>query len=223
MTITKRHCVVPDLDDELTAALSTLDELFTALRNGRVYDAEALEPGEEPDVVWPAPFDDESARDALERMAKVLRLTQGTEQPLPHWWAGSGHRPGMGERRDGRYEHVPLRFVYLDQADLDTLAAAGQVLGLAAQSRPSWLCDFLSDVSEGLQSTPTDLVSTLARVHGLLDLAWTDDVELLHRAFMAAHGSDVLLDGPLEAAYERTANRLNDMWALGNQLQRWLY
>jgi len=225
--IAKRRCVVPDLDDDLLHALSTLDEMLTGLRNWREADTFALEPGDEP-TAWPAPLNDEAARDALERLAKALRPTQGTEQPLPRWWAGSGHRPGMGERPDDRYEHVPLRFVDLDQADLDTLAAAGQALGLAAQLGASgagtaaWLSEALYDVSNDLDSAPVDLVSVLARVHGLLDLAWTEDVEQLHRATLAADG-DVRLDGPLEAAYERTANRLNDMWTLGNQLQRWLY
>lgn len=203
-----RHCVVPDLDDELLAALSAVDELLTGLRNGRVYDAEMPEPGDED--VWPVPFDDESPRDALEHVAKIVRLTQGTVGP--RWLTGS-------------YEHVALRFVDLDQADLDTLAAAGQVLGRAAQpgASPSWFSDFLNDVSEGLGSTPIALVSMLARVHGLLDLEWTDDVELLHRAFMAAGDDDVQLDEALDAAYSRTASRINGMWALGNQLQRWLY
>jgi hypothetical protein len=220
----KRRCVVPDLDDELLHALSTLDETLTGLRNWREADAFALEPGDEP-TAWPSPLNDEAARDALERLAKAIRPTQGTEQPLPRWWAGSGHRLGMGERPDGRYEHVPLRLVDLDQADLDTPAAAKQTLGLAAQLGASgagtaaWLSEALHDVSNDLDGTPVDLVSVLAR--GQTSPGPRTSSCCTARPWPAATtcGSD----GPLEAAYERTANRLNDMWTLGNQLQRWLY
>lgn len=68
------------------------------------------------------------------------------------------------------------------------------------------------------------MVSMLARLAGLLDLAATDESELLTRRLRAAApGSDVVLTPAEDAAYRATADRLNGMWALGNGIDRYLY
>lgn len=66
------------------------------------------------------------------------------------------------------------------------------------------------------------LVSLVARVAGLLDLAWTEDAELL-RARLEHRVGDVVLTGAEEAAYQRTVTRLNGMWALGSSVDRLVY
>lgn len=65
-------------------------------------------------------------------------------------------------------------------------------------------------------------MALVARVAGLLDLALTDDTELLHGRLEPAAG-DVVLTPAQEAAYQRTINRINGMWALGNPVDRFTY
>jgi len=69
------------------------------------------------------------------------------------------------------------------------------------------------------------LVERIARVAGLLDLEWTQDADVLHARLSAGdgRGGDVVLTDAEEAASQRTAERLNRMWALGSGLSRFLY
>jgi hypothetical protein len=75
----------------------------------------------------------------------------------------------------------------------------------------------------GQAPTPVQLVATLARVHGLLDLAITADTELLTARIAAAGRNDVVLTTAEAAAYQRIADRFNGMWALSDPLSRFLY
>ena len=71
--------------------------------------------------------------------------------------------------------------------------------------------------------TPAALVVGLARAHGPLDLADTDDTATLRARLRAAGGADVVLTPAEEAAYHRLAGRTNAMWTSSNPLDRWLY
>jgi hypothetical protein len=139
---------------------------------------------------------------------------------------------------DGRYEHRPLRLVDVDDADLQILAATAQALGQALATAPHGeLAEALAAGAEaaaptyGPAPTPVGLVELIARVHGVLDLADTDDTDVLRSRLTAAAGSDapevivvdVVLRAGEEAAYQRTVDRFNSMWASGSGLDRFLY
>jgi hypothetical protein len=119
---------------------------------------------------------------------------------------------------DGRAQHVPLRFFEIDPEDLAALGAAAAVLGrvLLPGSGSGELAAVLADHARGCDTTPGALVVELARLHGLLDLAWTDDVELLHARIVGAGPVDVILTPAEEAAYRRTVERFDAMWAAGS-------
>jgi hypothetical protein len=56
-----------------------------------------------------------------------------------------------------------------------------------------------------------DMIASFARLHGLLDLAWTDDAERLY---------ELALDSPTAAAYLRLASRFGAMWGPRPDLER---
>ena len=125
---------------------------------------------------------------------------------------------------------MPLRLVEVDEQDLAVLAAAAAVLGRELATRPhgelAEAMDAGADAARGDYGpapTPVQLVETLARVHGLLDLASTADTELLTARIAAAGRDDVVLTAAEAAAYERIADRFNGMWALSDPLSRFLY
>jgi hypothetical protein len=70
---------------------------------------------------------------------------------------------------------------------------------------------------------PVQLVEALARAHGLLDLAPTDDTAHLTALLRVAGDSDLVLTAFGEAAYARTADRFSAMWAPHSRLQRFFY
>jgi len=157
------------------------------------------------------------ALQALRRVADTVRPTQTN----PEAWTG-----GRVLRPDGRYEHTPLRFIRLRAADIAALSAAAAALGEPVRS---------DEVAEALRmhaahrpvdpraaDPVTGLVSLVSRVAGLLDLAWTEDAELL-RARLEHTAGDVVLTVAEEAAYQRTVTRLNGIWALGSGLDRFSY
>ena len=217
-----RWCVVPDLDDELVFALRQAEEALLGLDGWAagdiadvvddVVDDDPDNAGEELPALqgWVPPLADRAALEAVERIAAALRPTQGPSD-----------RPGLRQLGpDGRYEHTPLRFVLLEQEDLDALAGAAQLLGRHVVLRPH------SELAEGAAaaaayaglSSGRDLVELLARLHGALDLEWTADAGLL-RARVAgpagtgpAAGGDVVFSGAEEAAYQRLVDRFNGMW-----------
>ena len=117
--------------------------------------------------------------------------------------------------------------ITIDDADVQALAAIAAELG-----RP----DLDAQIAEVVEtSAPTsgpthhagpwlpELVEHLARLAGLLDLAWTTDADLIApRARRRAAGHDVIFTDTEEAAYQRLADRLNTI-ASGDPITRWLY
>jgi hypothetical protein len=70
-------------------------------------------------------------------------------------------------------------------------------------------------------TTPADIIASFARLHGLLDLAWTDDAERLDEQLNKAVAADELvLDSPTAAAYLRLASRFSAMWGPHPDLER---
>jgi len=207
---TTRLVAVPDLDEDLTAAFGDVEELLLTLR---------WQEEEDPDgsVRHPPALAGAVALQALRRVADTVRATQ----IKPETWTG-----GRVLGPDGRYEHTPLRFVRLRAADIAALSAAAAALGEPVRSEEVAEALRMHAVHRpadpGAADPVTGLVSLVARVAGLLDLAWTGDAELLRARFEHPAG-DVVLTVAEEAAYQRTVTRLNGMWALGSGLDRFVY
>jgi hypothetical protein len=195
-----RTVVVPDVDEELLATLGQLEELLLML------------PGSENDKL-PEPFAHDHALGAVQRIWAALKPTQ---RP-----ADDAACPGRLLAPDGRYEHIPLTPVELDDGDLAVLGRTARALGTA----PRWslLAEALdAAVTIGPHTTPAALVEAIARLHGVLDLELTDDARALLPRLRASSVGDVVLTGAEEAAYNRTVDRINTMWT-GSALDRWAY
>jgi hypothetical protein len=178
-----------------------------------------LDPPERDSLHLPAPLAGRIALGAVHRLHAALKPTQSL---------GSEHGRLLGP--DGISEHVPLTIVMLPAADIATLSATAQVLGHPALD-PA-IADLVDDFARSLAvDRPTGdridrpaFVFRMARVAGLLDLALSEDTQLLV-ARLAANppGVDLALTDAEEAAYRRTADRMNQMWADGSGVARYLY
>lgn len=111
---------------------------------------------------------------------------------------------------DGKFELLPLRVVEVDAADLAVLARAAAALGHALATEPSSeLVEAMTVGAEAAAPTtgpppsPRDLVEGLARAHGLLDLAVTNDTALMIDRLTAGGGADIVLSD------QATRNRQN--------------
>ena len=104
-TVTAR--LLPDLDDELTAALTHVEELLLEV---------AAWEEDDPGAAWPPPLACGQALEAVRRTWDAVAPTQGER-------AAAAGRTGRLLAPDGRYEHAPLRLVDVGQADVDALAA----------------------------------------------------------------------------------------------------
>ncbi len=209
----ERVVVLPDLDKEFTAALGEIEELLLTLRWQETGDPDDL-------VVHSPALGGGVALQALRRVADTVGLTQTDPE------TGSG--PGL-LGPDGRYEHVPLRFVRVRAADVDALSAAAAALG--EPGRAEAVTDALR-LHAGHRAQDRQfpdpvaaLVALVARVAGVLDLEWTRDAEMLRdrldRPVDAA--GDVVLTAAEETAYQRVVARFNRMWTLADPVDRLTY
>jgi len=210
----ERLVVLPDLDRDLTAALGEVEELLLTLGWQETGDPDDL-------VTHPPALGGGVALQALRRVADTVRPTQTDPD------TSTGPRL-LGP--DGRYEHVPLRFVRVRAADIEALCAAAAALGNPARSEA---------VTDALQMHAAHraqdrrfpdpvaaLVALVARVAGVLDLEWTTDAELLRARLEPAAGDtagDVVLTPAEETAYQRLVTRFTGMWTLGDPVDRFTY
>jgi hypothetical protein len=163
-----------------------------------------------------APLANRVALAAVQRLLTTLAPTQSR-----------GAECGRLLAPDGRYEHAPMTALTLPAADIDLLSATAAALGHPGL-HPD-IADVISTFAEQLTSgyrrvQSAELVSLLARLAGLLDLAPTDDTRLLTARLRATPpGSDCVLSAAEEAAHARTADRMNHIWARGSGIDRYLY
>ncbi len=208
----ERVVVLPDLDKEFTAALADVEELLLTLRWQETGDPDDL-------VAHPAALGGGVALQALRRVDDTVRPTQTDPD------TATGPRL-LGP--DGRYEHVPLRFIRVRAADIDALSAAAAALGepvrteavtdalrLHAGHRPQ---------DQQFPDPDAALVALVARVAGVLDLEWTRHAELLRaRLEQPVDAGDVVLTAAEETAYQRVITRFNRMWTLADPIERFTY
>jgi hypothetical protein len=215
--VEQRVILVVDLDGELLVPLTVAEEILLALAQWEADDL--LDPPERAPLRLPAPLANQEALAAVQRLYAALKPTQSL-----------GPEHGRLLSPDGSYEHAPMSVLVLPAADIVTLSATAQALGHPALDPD--VADLVVDFTRSLAVDPyarerasrTEFVSRLARVAGLLDLAPGLDTQLLV-ARLAANppGLDLALTDAEEAAYRRTADRMNMMWADGSGIERYLY
>lgn len=196
--------VVPDLGDELLYALDQVEELLLTLT---VWE-------QEDDVHLPEPFAHGSALVALNEVQDAVRPTQSRDEREPV--------PGRLLAPDGRYEHLPLRFVRIPTAQLEVLEYAARVLALSVTHDD--LADALNQHAQANRVSGVELAGWLSRAVSVLALAWDDDVRSLWRA-VTVHpsASDIVLDDGEETAYKRVAGRINALWSYGSGIDRFRF
>lgn len=193
--------MVPDLGDELLHALGQVEELLLTL---------AFWEQEEADVDLPAPFARGAALAALTEIQDTVRPTQSRDEDRPV--------PGRLLGPDGRYEHLPVRFVTIAAGDIAILEHAAQVLNLSATNDD--LADALEQHAQANEVSGAELAGRFSRAVSVLTLAWDDDVRSLWRAVTAQpSGADVVLDVAGESAYRRVAARINNLWSYGSAIE----
>ncbi|HEY0487304.1 MAG TPA: hypothetical protein VGD72_13745 [Mycobacteriales bacterium] len=200
MSAARRRCAVPDLGGDLTRALTVVEELFVALGMASKFGQLHL--------ALPVPLAGGVALGAAVRVAWAVAPTQSGRTAV---------RPRL-LASDGRCPRTPVRFVEVASADLDALGTAAVALGrsLLPGSGCGELAIMLAEHARSRDTTAGGLVTELARLHGLLDLAWTEDVELLHARIARDGTADVVvLTAAEEAAHQRTAMRFDVMWRAG--------
>ncbi|SNR79848.1 hypothetical protein SAMN06272737_12634 [Blastococcus mobilis] len=207
--------LVVDLDGEPLAPLRALEEILLCL--GTWEDDDRQGPGTDTEPLRvSAPLAGRVALAAAQRLLTALAPTQS-------------RGPGCGRllAPDGRYEHAPLTALTLPAADINVLSATADALGHPRLNAN--IAELVDDHAEQLgggyrRTDRTDLVSLLARLAGLLDLAPSDDTRLLTARLRATPpGTDCVLTDAEEAAHARTADRMNHMWAHGSGIDRYLY
>lgn len=196
--------VVPDLGDELLHALGQIEELLLTLT---IWE-------QEDDVHLPEPFARGSALAALNEVQDAVRPTQSRHEREPV--------PGRLLAPDGRYEHLPLRFVRIPTAHLQILEYAARVLALSVTHDD--FAEALAQHAEANRVSGVELAGWLSRAVSVLGLAWDDDVRTLWRA-VTVHPStgDIVLDDGEEAAYKRVAGRINTLWSYGSGIDRFRF
>jgi hypothetical protein len=185
--------VVPDMAYEWLYVLGRLEELLLTLA---LWEDEGAQ--------LPDPIAGRAALDALDNVYDAVRPTQSEDEANPV--------PGRLLAPDGRYEHMPVRFVRIAGEDLSTLSHAAQVLLTAAGESAGAIDQHAR--AHGVHRT--ELVGSVSRLISVVGLVWDEDVRLLWSAVEPHAGRDVALSADQEQAYQRIAGRINRLWSYGH-------
>lgn len=208
--------LVPDLDGDLLWALVRVEEVLLTLA---AQERDPRRPLRLPPVV--------SGGRALEALGRVHAALVPTQTGEDAATASPGDVTRTARRRpvwvgaDGRRRLRPLALAEVDPADLTVLSRTATSLGYELALRPGGgLSRALVSAAESAAELPggaptaVELVESLARVLGLLDLVDTDDTVLLVRRMRTGDGdpSRLELSAEEEQAHRRTLERMTGMW-----------
>jgi hypothetical protein len=198
--VPQRTCAVPDLGGELLDPLRVTEEVLLSLAGW-----ESDKAGDGLVAPLPPPLAHNHALNAVQRLLRALAGTQGRDSAQGRLLAP-----------DGRYEHAPVTFIDVATDDIATIAATARRIDSPSASED--LCDAIEVIGGAVYPlaamTRAELASGLARITGLLDLAWAPELERLQ---------DVTFTVEEEAAYQATVDWFNAMWALSSGIDRFLY
>jgi len=105
---------------------------------------------------------------------------------------------------DERVEHLPIRVVDVEEAQLEVMAGAVQAVGLGNAAGNEIIAEALANFG--------DLVERATRVHGILTLPHDDSARILADRLGTDPDADVVLDLAREFAYQRVSRRMMAMW-----------
>jgi hypothetical protein len=185
--------VVPDMAYEWLYVLGRLEELLLTLA---LWEDEGAQ--------LPDPIAGRAALDALDNVYDAVRPTQSEDEANPV--------PGRLLAPEGRYEHMPVRFVRIAGEDLSTLEHAAQVLLTAAGET----AEAIEQHARANGVHRTELVGSVSRLISVVGLAWDEDVRLLWSAVEPHAGRDVALSADQEQAYQRIGGRIIRLWSYGH-------
>jgi hypothetical protein len=158
-----RTLVVPDLGAGALAVLTRLEEVLATLA--------AWEEAEDWSLVLPTPIAGERALSAARRLWDALAPTQAP---------GEGVEFAAGQ---------PVHLVEVEQDDLDVLAATAvrfcQAVSATPAAEDNAIADALDQHLRGGETTASQLLADLVRLHSVLDLASTVDAGPLRAALDA--------------------------------------
>jgi len=208
--VPQRTCAVPDLGGELLDPLHVTAEALLGLAGWESDGA-----GDGLGAPLPPPLAHNRALDAVQRLLRPWPAPKAATVLEVDCW-----------RPTGATSHAPVTFIDVATDDIATIAATARRIDSPSASED--LCDAVEEISGAVYPlaamTRAELASGLARITGLLDLAWTPELERLHtRLSHTGPGQDVTLTIEEEAAYQATADRFNAMWALGSGFDRFIY
>jgi hypothetical protein len=207
--MTIQPCLIPDLDQELTTALTHVEEMLLSV---------AAWEDDEPEVIWPEPLAKRRALAAVRRIWDAVAPTQGHRAAARHM--------GRIFAPDGRYEHIPLRLAAISPGGPAILADAVAVfVGPDAPDHVRQAVEHGAEIAYGDDSDQacTRLLRTAECLAGLLSLPSGHDSELLAALITADPGRDIVLSAGSEAAYRRYTTRVNQIWQAGDPLHLWQY
>jgi len=188
--------VVPDLGEELLAAIDRLEGLLESLSLWEKADG----------ITLPEPFADRRALTALETVGRIVRPTQA--RGGPHLVSGRMPRRGWTGRM------LPLRFVPVAAAPLAVLEHAMHVL--AVQRAYPTLNAAVERYAAVLGESPLTILGWLSRTISLLTLPWDEDVEELWASATASPTQcDAELSRSEQQAYDRVVGRIDQLWSYG--------
>ena len=203
--------LIPDLGTDITDVLETLDQALTRVRR------EDSARGEPPTVRNPPVT---PLQKTVRNLLRGISPSQGSKAKRA--------RLGKIFAPDGKYQHVSFRVVVLDGVDIARLRTA------AAELQDPRIRAALHDV---LRDPPMDhelgtdgvnrvdgLIRRVKCLADLLALERDTDSDLLTSLISAPdRGEDLILTPDQEAAYQRTATRINDAWDESDPAYRTTY
>lgn len=204
-----RPILLPDLDAELTTALTHIEEVLLSL--GGWEDDPAADP-----VELPSPIAGGVALRAVRRLWDAVAPTQGE-------YAGRAGLTQTMYSPDGRYEHIPLRLAHLDQDDVDVLAAAAKQLTAPVSD---WhVRDALDQMARAFNATGDELSVRAIRLANLLDMRTADpDSQAIVRVLDGeGRAARMVLTEAEEQAYRRVTREMNHRWTDGSPIAVWGY
>lgn len=202
--------LLPSLDGEIEATMSVFDEVLVALANVFADELDA-DPSWQPPgnlAQLPAFYDiDAPARhDAFGRISGAVR--------------DAAERSGRVLTPDGRYEHLPIRVVLVDDDDVARFGRVVAGLRELVAAGGGVVTEIIEDRAPGRSAA--DVVDAVGRVHLLVALDATEFTALLVDE-LGDGRRDVVLSVAGEACYQSVADRLVHVYHEHSAIDRYLY
>lgn len=202
--------LLPDLDGEIEVTMEAFNEILIGLAWLFADELDA-------DPSWQPPPELEQLQafydnagpiggDAFSRISTALR--------------DAGERPGRVLAPDGRYEHLPIRVVVLDNDDVARFGTVATGVSDLVARHDEIVTEIIEQRTDG-RRTAAEVIEAVARVHQLVAMEPTEFSPLLVDELGDGHG-DVVLSLAGEACYQTVADGLVSRYH-DSAIDRYLY